>query len=359
MKGITKGIVFILLLFLTSFFGSVVFLFPFLPLLCFRLTEKTGKWIMEKFIFMWKLFAVALYEVMIGIKIKVVGEKLLDTHQNLLLIMNHRTRLDWLFLMSYQIRHASLQQYVISLKALLKKIPGPGWAMQCGAFLFLQRKWETDSAWITKCVEYFHRVGHKPQLLFFPEGTDLTKQTKERSDVFAEKNGLQKYSFVLHPRTTGFIHMISQMRKNNVIDGILDVTVAYPKYILQNEGDIIHGRFPEEIHFNINYHNITDIPQNTEKLGEWCQQTWLEKENKLNSYYEKKQFNEKDQELKYDHGALTRYLYMAILFWSFFLIFVFYSLLYVCFFRWYCFIAVVTFMVIQNTIGGVDNLMFS
>lgn len=50
------------------------------------------------------------------------------------------------------------------------------------------------------------------QILLFPEGTDLTKETKERSDKFAEKSDLPKYDFVLHPRTTGFTHIMQEMK---------------------------------------------------------------------------------------------------------------------------------------------------
>ena len=47
----------------------------------------------------------------------------------------------------------------------------------------------------------------------FPEGTDLTPTTKARSDRFAEKNDLPKYSHVLHPRTTGFAFLVQKMRE--------------------------------------------------------------------------------------------------------------------------------------------------
>ena len=51
------------------------------------------------------------------------------------------------------------------------------------------------------------------QILLFPEGTDLTKHTKWRSDLYAEKSKLPKYDFVLHPRTTGFTHIVQEMKK--------------------------------------------------------------------------------------------------------------------------------------------------
>ena len=54
-----------------------------------------------------------------------------------------------------------------------------------------------------------------PKVLLFPEGTNLTKETKSQSDEFAEKNGLQKYSQVLHPRKAGFSFLASKLQKGN------------------------------------------------------------------------------------------------------------------------------------------------
>lgn len=39
--------------------------------------------------------------------------------------------------------------------------------------------------------------------------------TKARSNEFAEKNGLQKYEYVLHPRTTGFTFVVERLREGN------------------------------------------------------------------------------------------------------------------------------------------------
>lgn len=67
----------------------------------------------------------AMYELMLGVKIKVQGRPSKPT-DSVLILMNHRTRLDWLFLMSYQLRCGSLRHYKISLKDQLKFVPGPG-----------------------------------------------------------------------------------------------------------------------------------------------------------------------------------------------------------------------------------------
>lgn len=39
------------------------------------------------------------------------------------------------------------------------------------------------------------------------------ENTRARSDEYAEKNGLPKYEYVLHPRTTGFTFIVEQLRK--------------------------------------------------------------------------------------------------------------------------------------------------
>lgn len=35
----------------------------------------------------------------------------------------------------------------------------------------------------------------------------------KRSNAFAEKQGLPNYEYVLHPRTTGFVHFVTEMKK--------------------------------------------------------------------------------------------------------------------------------------------------
>lgn len=52
------------------------------------------------------------------------------------------------------------------------------------------------------------------QILFFPEGTDFTANTKARSDKFAAKNSLEPYEYVLHPRTAGFSFLVEKMRES-------------------------------------------------------------------------------------------------------------------------------------------------
>jgi hypothetical protein len=52
------------------------------------------------------------------------------------------------------------------------------------------------------------------QILLFPEGTDLTAGSQQRSHQFASTHKLERYYQVLHPKTTGFVFLARRMRQS-------------------------------------------------------------------------------------------------------------------------------------------------
>jgi hypothetical protein len=52
------------------------------------------------------------------------------------------------------------------------------------------------------------------QILLFPEGTDLTAGSQQRSHQFASAHQLERYYQVLHPKTTGFVFLVQRMRQS-------------------------------------------------------------------------------------------------------------------------------------------------
>lgn len=319
-----RGISFVFLIFYSTYFGTIFLLTPFLPL--FFVSPVFTRNITDKIIWCWKLYCVSVYEVLFQTKVSIYGKVPSNEAANLM-IMNHRTRFDWLYLFSYQVRHASLRRYTISLKNMLKFLPGIGWAMQIAGYIFLDRKWEDDQRTISRCLKVFKHTDYKPQILLFPEGTDLTKNTKSRSDTYAEKYNLQKYDFVLHPRTTGFTHIVQEMKKDEMLDCITDITIAYPGTIPQNESDIVKGNFPTEIHFLINWYPNKSIPTDKDDLDSWCKERWSHKEKVLKNFYEKKSFGKEGNMLQSNEsliGALFMYSWVA---WTTWHIFITYMLL--------------------------------
>ena len=58
-------------------------------------------------------------------KVVITGDEIQPNERNLI-IMNHRTRLDWMYFWSVLIRQSGVKTEKIILKSILKKIPGAG-----------------------------------------------------------------------------------------------------------------------------------------------------------------------------------------------------------------------------------------
>ena len=84
-----------------------------------------------------------------------------ESQASSIILMNHRTRLDWLFYFCILDRLKSLTNIKIILKNGLKNIPGPGWAMQTALFIFIKRKWESDQLILTNFLNYFKNIQKK------------------------------------------------------------------------------------------------------------------------------------------------------------------------------------------------------
>nr|XP_032819766.1 lysocardiolipin acyltransferase 1 isoform X2 [Petromyzon marinus] len=232
------GVYFATMLFLGSFLGSVFMLGPFLPLLL--VNPPWYRWLTDRIVATWLTLPVALLELVFGVKVVVTGDGFRPGERSVI-IMNHRTRLDWMFLWNCLLRSSYLRLEKICLKSTLKHVPG-------------------------------------------------FANTKARSDQFAEKNGLPKYEHVLHPRTTGFTHIVQRLHSGGKLDCVHDVTVAYPCSFPQNELQLLAGRFPHEIHFHVRRHPVSTLPLDSAGLAAWCCDRWLDKEAMLRSFYERGSF---------------------------------------------------------------------
>ncbi|XP_073070848.1 lysocardiolipin acyltransferase 1 [Manis javanica] len=350
-----KGIYFILTLFWGSFFGSIFMLGPFLPLML--ISPSWYRWINNRLVATWLTLPVALLETMFGVKVIITGDAFVPGERSVI-IMNHRTRMDWMFLWNCLMRYSYLRLEKICLKASLKSVPGFGWAMQAAAYIFIHRKWKDDKGHFEDMIDYFCDIREPLQLLIFPEGTDLTENSKARSNDFAEKNGLQKYEYVLHPRTTGFTFVVDRLREGENLDAVHDITVAYPHNIPQTERHLLHGDFPEEIHFHVHRYPVGTLPTSKEDLQLWCHRRWEEKEERLRSFYQgEKNFYFTGQTVIPPCKSELRVLvvkFLSILYWTLFspamcLLIYLYSLV-----RWYFIITIVIFVLQERIFGGLE-----
>ena len=126
--------------------------------------------------------------------------------------------------------------------------------------IFLHRNWEQDKEEISNKLHYMNLLKCPIQLLTFPDGGDLNFRSKSKSDQFAEKNNLQKYDYVLQPKTKGFTHSAAILKKAG-LDSIFDITIAYPDALPKTEVDFYNGVIPREVNYYIERFNINDLPR--------------------------------------------------------------------------------------------------
>ncbi|CAF3924140.1 unnamed protein product, partial [Rotaria magnacalcarata] len=239
------------------------------------------------------LFSFDDHQDLFNIKIVVTGDDLTNDKKRSLIILNHRTRLDWMFVWMLHSRYKILKQLKIVLKAELKRVPFLGWSIQHAGYLFLERIWTKDQQKMKSVISYYKSCQTPLSLLIFPEGTNLNDETRIKSNNYASKqtNYNRPYDYCLHPHTTGFTYLLNTMRSDDMIDNIDDVTIGYEGDFPITEFDLLKGVFPSVVHFHVKRYSINDLPQEDEKIGEWLQNCWDEKENRLKKFYMTKQFD--------------------------------------------------------------------
>lgn len=173
---------------------------------------------------MWYLLACAYMEFLLGIKFRVSGDKFVRGESSLI-IMNHRTQFDWMWLWPVLYHYARLRSIKIVLKQPLKWVPGFGWALQSAGFMFLRRNWESDQDTIGLILDYYENVESPLSTLIFPEGTCLDSEGIEKSNRYADKNNKPRYKYCLHPREKGFQFLLSELKKRKLITHVHNITM--------------------------------------------------------------------------------------------------------------------------------------
>ncbi|XP_072152732.1 lysocardiolipin acyltransferase 1 [Bemisia tabaci] len=354
MRNYMKGFLFMSLWLGSIHSGFLLICCPIVPILL--LSPKLYQRLIDIIISAWEMYPTALMQLLNGTKIVLSGDYI-RPHEKSLLIMNHRTRCDWNFFWAgiYYASQPPSHSLKVILKAPIRNVPGPGWTMQMAGYLFIHRDWAKDQKVLAEHLDYYRSIGNTFQLLLFPEGTDLTPKTIERSNKFADDHNLPHLTKVLHPKTTGFTFLVNKMRQNKQLHALYDITVAYPHTYPQNELDLFRGKFPEEVHFHIQRYSEQDLPQEESQQVEWLKKSWMQKEESLNQFYSTKQFKDcgsVSNRVQTLHNAL----YLAFYFWTSIQVVVLYLTIYSSFFRWYTVFCILSFSVISVYTEGFQQL---
>lgn len=251
--------------------------------------------------------------------------------ERMVLMANHQIYTDWIYLwwMAYTSRmHGAI--YII-LKESLKYIPIIGWGMMFYGFVFMSRKWETDKPRLQHRLQQLkkkHTVkaagsggivntdnasGLDPMwLIIFPEGTNLSANTRSKSVAWSKKSCIEDIKYQLLPRATGMFFCLQELK--DTVEWVYDCTVAYegtPKGGYAAEyftlrSTFLQGRPPKSVNFHWRRFAVKDIPLDDHKSFEkWIEDRWREKDEFLEAYFTNGRFPA-DSEPKEDNYIETQ-----------------------------------------------------
>ncbi|OJD23962.1 hypothetical protein ACJ73_04678 [Blastomyces percursus] len=227
--------------------------------------------------------------------------------ERMVLIANHQVYTDWLYLWWFSYTSQMHGHIYIILKESLKYIPLIGQGMMFYGFIFMARKWISDKPRLQHRLEKLKAVHGEGRsgprvldpmwLLIFPEGTNLSRNTKRISDAYGAKQGIPPLRHQILPRSTGLFFCLQQLM--GTVDWVYDCTVgyegppkgSYPDAYFTIRSTYLKGRPPKVVNFYWRRFAIAEIPLDDQKEFEaWIHKRWIEKDDLLELFYETGRF---------------------------------------------------------------------
>lgn len=276
---ILRGLICLMVLLSTAFIFLVFFAPPVAVLLracSIHYSRKAASLLFGLWLALWPF----LFEKINKTKLFFSGEHV-PAGERVLVIANHRTEVDWMYLWDLALRKERLGYIKYILKNSLMKLPIFGWGFHIFEFIPLERKWETDEPIMHQMLLTFTSREDPLWLALFPEGTDFTEQKCKSSQNFAAENGLPVLNNVLLPKTKGFCACLDTLRSS--LDAVYDLTIAY-KNSCPDLLDNVFGVGPLEVHINIQRIPLKEIPVPEEEASAWLIDAFQRKDQLLTHF---------------------------------------------------------------------------
>ncbi|CAH8258203.1 unnamed protein product [Arabidopsis lyrata] len=282
---ILRGLM-ILLVFLSTAFMFLLYFAPIaalgLRLLSVHQSRKVISLIFGHWLALWPY----LFETVNGTTVVFSGD-IIPVEKRVLLIANHRTEVDWMYLWNIALRKRCLGYIKYVLKSSLMKLPIFGWGFHVLEFIPVERKREVDEPVLLQMLSSFKDPQEPLWLALFPEGTDFTEEKCKRSQKFAAEVGLPALSNVLLPKTRGFGVCLEVL--HNSLDAVYDLTIAYkprcPSFM-----DNVFGTDPSEVHIHVRRVLLKEIPANEAESSAWLMDSFQLKDKLLSDFNAQGQF---------------------------------------------------------------------
>lgn len=167
-----RGLLCLLVLLLTAFMMLVFYGFIsaiFVRVFSIHYSRKATSFFFGSWLAVWPF----LFEKINKTKVIFSGE-MVPARERVLIIANHRTEVDWMYLWDLAIRKGQLGYIKYILKSSLMKLPVFGWGFHILEFISVERKWEVDESTMRQMLSTFKDYHDPLWLALFPEGTDFT-----------------------------------------------------------------------------------------------------------------------------------------------------------------------------------------
>lgn len=223
------------------------------------------------------------------------------------LMANHQLYTDWLYLwwVTYTNDPPMHGHIYIILKESLKYAPILGPAMMFYGFIFMARKWSKDQQRLRYRLKKLTTPTHQfnsPQstgkqlspmwLLIFPEGTNISANTRSTSARYSAKSGIPDMKHQLLPRSTGLQFCLAEL--GSTVEYLYDCTIAYEGIPPSRYGQDIftlrsvyfQGRPPKSVNMHWRRFPIASLPvSDHDAMAEWTLQRWREKDAMLETFH--------------------------------------------------------------------------
>ncbi|XWS54638.1 hypothetical protein CRYUN_Cryun10bG0105900 [Craigia yunnanensis] len=287
-----RGLICLLVLLSTAFMMIVYCGFlatVILRLFSIHYSQKVTSFFFSAWLALWPF----LFEKINKTKVIFSGDDV-PARERVLLICNHRTEVDWMYLWNLALRKDCVGYIKYILKSSLMKLPVFGWSFHILEFIPVERKWEVDESNMRHMLSTFKDPRDPLWLVLFPEGTDFTEQKCLRSQIYAAENGLPILKNLLLPKSKGFYACLEDLRSS--LDAVYDVTIAY-KHHCPSFLDNVFGVDPSKVHIHIRRITLHDIPISERKVTAWLMDTFQFKDQLLSNFKSEGYFSRQGTEV--------------------------------------------------------------
>jgi 1-acyl-sn-glycerol-3-phosphate acyltransferase len=293
LKNIQMGINVFLVMLNTAWTSLVVSILALVKILLpFRSVKTLMSSLANKQMWCWATLNLWMLNFNNKIDWQIEGGEELSTQQWYLLLSNHLSWADIVILSSVMKNKIPMGKFL--LKHSLLYVPFVGLACWGLDMPFMKRhsreylirhpeRRNDDFDAINKSCEKFKHV--PTTMISFVEGTRVTHEK-----LASEKKS--PYQYLLKPKTGGVAFTLNAM--NQILDGVVDVTLAYPENRDQPFKDLLQGKLTKVV-VNIRVHEIDENLNGDyfkdkafkRRFHHWLNDVWKEKDQYLDGVYKK------------------------------------------------------------------------